>query len=103
MIENTDSYVYKLKLFKNQASEAINYCSDIQNIKCNVEKEIKIVGNFASKSDAYNFKTKLAMEGALENKGFISKKSSKALKLKLTILITKTKLKQLMNMLHILR
>ncbi|MBL6785280.1 MAG: carboxypeptidase regulatory-like domain-containing protein [Rickettsiales bacterium] len=75
MIENTDSYVYKLKtVFKNQASEAINYCSDIQNIKCNVEKEIKIVGNFASKSDAYNFKTKLAMEGALENKEFHIKK-----------------------------
>ncbi len=71
MQDKSRKFIYKLKTdFDSDASEAIEYCDklSLKKLKCQIEKETKIVGNFATKEDAYNYKTKMALEGVLEGK-----------------------------------
>jgi len=71
MEDKARSYNYKLKTrFAQDASKAMEYCQSMsdKDVECIVEKETKIVGNFASKEDAFNYRNKLAIEGALADK-----------------------------------
>ena len=71
MEDKATKYQYKLKTdFADDSKAAIEYCQKLANtdIPCLIEKETRIVGNFASKEDLYNYRNKLALEGSLADK-----------------------------------